>query len=641
MARDVMTLRKLPNQLALLFLTLGASLNLGFLSFGGMFALWPILPLALSAFVLSVAYEGEIYLQNLKGALKKLFKTNSAAQEIAKEFLLEKFPDASLNDRPRFFSDYEAQLKLLSEFGHHRLDKASAALKKRAEKTISDMEKWFAAQLFQSEHTGEKRTPYEQELQTWLKNNGQAAYAERLKKQQAQFHSLKVFSLLAGIFMGLGTTYLLMEAFSVIPFFAAISITAWPLMIVPMAAVAGLAYGLLTLNAVTDLFTHKTLQTWYQKLKGDLNNPEHYIRSRFMALAGLLLAGLALALTLCTAGTWWTVAKEAKPLFTWMGKMPGFIMGAVNPIMTGLSAMVFNLQNSSETLELIDEGLQPSSPKKRKGSYFSRLLTFENGWQIFNPFRLLLKITLTPIRLLLFFGHLISIGVTADRVPGISKFTSAILGIISEGFEDAHYFLSHAHHHDHHPKDTKQLLNDRLAQEGGHSHDDDIPTRLLTLLFSPIYFLAAGWDALASRRNAKDAAHPNRKILTFSEAWDKQHGLKPEKQVQIPKNIAQPSNAWQKQQAIYRIEHQQEKLSQAWFDQKTARQKQTTLAVLKQTLTNTDESKPEAIQTQLREACKETTYHQHRLFSLGRPTATTQCLNDLPERIASIRPTGS
>ena len=68
--------RKIPYNIALIILTAGASLILGFLSFGGMYALLPFLPLAFAGFALSVSYEGEIYLQNIKGALKKLFKTN-------------------------------------------------------------------------------------------------------------------------------------------------------------------------------------------------------------------------------------------------------------------------------------------------------------------------------------------------------------------------------------------------------------------------------------------------------------------------------------------------------------------------------------------------------------------------------------
>lgn len=74
MAANRKRFKKIPRYVALASLTIGASLILGFLSFGGMYALYPILPLAFAAFGLSVAYEGEVYLQNIKGAFKKYLK---------------------------------------------------------------------------------------------------------------------------------------------------------------------------------------------------------------------------------------------------------------------------------------------------------------------------------------------------------------------------------------------------------------------------------------------------------------------------------------------------------------------------------------------------------------------------------------
>ena len=63
------TAQKIPYHLRVAFLTFGASLILGFLSFSGMYILVPMFPVAFAAFGLSVAYEGEIYLQNIKHRL--------------------------------------------------------------------------------------------------------------------------------------------------------------------------------------------------------------------------------------------------------------------------------------------------------------------------------------------------------------------------------------------------------------------------------------------------------------------------------------------------------------------------------------------------------------------------------------------
>jgi len=159
-----------------------------------------------------------------------------------------------------FFKDYQAQLDRLAYFGHARLNEESSARKKQIEKTLGDMEKWFAQQLLSPPA---RLTSYERQLQLWLANNDQAEWQTRLAERLSAFKKVKAFSILAGIFMGLGTTYLLVEAFSIIPFFAALALTTWPYFIVPMAIIAGTAYGLLTYNAVTDMITNDTLRYCY------------------------------------------------------------------------------------------------------------------------------------------------------------------------------------------------------------------------------------------------------------------------------------------------------------------------------------------------------------------------------------------
>src|SRR3990167_3092504 len=85
--------KKICRQFALTLLTLGASLILGLLSFGGMYALWPALVPALTGFFLSVIYEGEIYTQNLERAFEKIFNPNYFKKQLAKAFLKNHFQD--------------------------------------------------------------------------------------------------------------------------------------------------------------------------------------------------------------------------------------------------------------------------------------------------------------------------------------------------------------------------------------------------------------------------------------------------------------------------------------------------------------------------------------------------------------------
>ena len=332
----------------------GASLTIGLLSFSGILAIWPaVLPLAFGAFVLSVAYEGEIYLKNIKGSLKKLFKSNQIERQLAKSCLLEHcFLNNSEKNRPQFFKDYERQIYLLHRFEEKRLDKASSERKRHVEKTLGDMEKWFAQQLF-SDSKGSTR--YKEELRTWLDNKSLLAeFQAKRSSRSVIYQILKVFCSTAGVFMGLGTTYLLIEAFSVIPWLAALPVASLPMLIVPMAVIAGVAYGLLVYNAMTDMIASEMVTKWFKKISQDLSNPKKWWGGvgKICVLSVMFL--ITLALSLCTAGTWWTVAKTTPPLFSWMNKIPSFMMLVLNPLILSVSTWAFNLENVSETLEMAE-----------------------------------------------------------------------------------------------------------------------------------------------------------------------------------------------------------------------------------------------------------------------------------------------
>lgn len=667
-----MTLKKLPRYFTLGALTVGASLILGFLSFSGLWALSPVLLLAFAAFGLSVAYEMEIYFQNIRGAFNKLFKHNQLERRLSNEYLLKELPAALKDEKcPQFFKDYDTQRKLVQQFSHMRLNKESQIRKNKAEKTLKDMEKWFATQLFIMQKKDKvKKSDYEQQLILWLSKNQidkglkEDEWQLKLNKRRRIFLGVTIFSACAALFMSLGTSYLLLEAFSIIPVLSALPFISSPLSIIPMAAIAGAAYGFMTYNSITDMINNDTLRKWFNKIKDDLKKGIT-LRSIAIAAMAIFLAGLAIALTICTAGTWWTVAKHTKPLFVWMTKMPTWIMGVINPIFTGLSALVFNLQNTAESLDIIDKESRKGNPFKRIAHSIAEsvhnLIARENFWQILNPFRWLLKLTITPLRILLFFGHLIAIGLTADQMPGLPKIASALLGIICEGFEDFHYFIGHSHdhshekegehkhdhheHHDHHgcchhhphKHDHKEqtieaFLEERHGSCHNHNHDVDIPTRILTTLAAPIYIIAALWDFISAKKNRVNINDKDKpQLLTFKEAWDKQHGLK--EIVNVELTGKQPSNNWAKEQAVYCIERYKEKhLSGAKIKSTLAATKAKELSEL-QTVIRAENK------TALRDIIKadaensHRSYKTHRFFKNG-PTATENFLHALPERVA-------
>lgn len=720
-------IKKLPYHITLTVLTFGASLILGFLSFGGMLALSPILPFAFAAFALSVAYEGEIYLQSIKGALNKLFKHNYMKRRLSDEYLQALLTDDNFDikseDCPQFFKDYAAQCQIVMQFEGKTLDSKSRISKKQEEKVLNDMEKWFARQLIsQDENNILSDDEYQKELQIWLSAHQKEAWVSRFQSQRTKFHFFKVFSTLSAVFMGLGTTYLLMDAFSAIPLVASLSATTIPFLIVPMAIIAGIAYGMLTYNAITDLLLNNKVRAMYQKIRADLSKGVTP-RNVLLAITAGLLVVLTILLTACTAGTWWTVVKEAKPLFSWMSQLPEAVMGIINPIITGISTLIFNFQNSAESLETIDgymhfddtkycavsQSALPSLAelkhwlghfdagyfrlknqaddclyyfdKKAGGmtklvltaeqlaSYdatitsdaeprslskdelngissstkhfqrnlrqqlvdlFNRIKARENKWQMLNPFRLVLILSMTPLRILLFLGHLVSISVMSNRVPGVSEVVSALLGFVSEFFEDLHFFVGHAeggccghHHHD----DLSSFLANRLSAGPSHNHDLDLPTRLLKMIFYPIYQLAAYWDWGFSQNGPKP--------LSYEEAWNKQRGVaEKDQEVHVDvSHLERPSSAWRRQHAVYRIDrHIEKQLSHVVIGRELAKEKVVALKKLEEKFRDPENTVDSVAVERCIQSNSAECYKQHRFFATKdcADTSTQEFLHRLP-----------
>jgi hypothetical protein len=489
----------------ILALSVGASLILGLLSFGGMYALWPALIPAASGFALSVVYEFEIYSQNLTRAFEKLLSNNYFEKQLPKYYLKHYFQTAQIPpnpDRLPFFTEYEKALRMNDTV-------TLGYLEDIFDEQINAGDTYTKSKLIYAKYAKPKL------LHTFLhkrETDGTPSIHEEYKNsagwRKIYIPALKAFALLTTLSMSLGTSYLLVEFFSLVPWLTAMP-AVLPVIIVPLSLLGGLAYGLLTFNAVTNLMANNTVFTWAQKIRNGGWSPSNISMA---ATAGLLFV-LALTLTICTAGTWWTIAQQVRPLFGWMRRMPSAIMGVINPIIMWFSSLSFNIENTSGTLH---EFFPENDSNDKKNTNISRwehiktacssivkhLWEKENVLQWLNPFRPMLFAVLS-LRYVLFTGHLLSIGVTADRIPKLSQYVSSFLGGLSEGFEDWDYFFGeHAH-----PNALHALLHDRLSESQGHNHDKDLPSKLVELLARPLYYASAHWNAYFSTFNHDKATH--------------------------------------------------------------------------------------------------------------------------------------
>lgn len=352
-----MKIKKILEKIALLLLTVGATLIVGLLSFSGMYALCPSLLFSVESFALAVAFEGEVYYQNIKAALQKIFKFEDVSRPLANQYLRQHFP--STFPRPQFFRDLEEKIQRHHTFKHRLCSSAEEIEKQNLKKEIDDMLEWFSTELFATNEV--QPSAYQKELRDWLKRNHQEEYVSKLAeikekqtKQSIKFKVAASLALLASIFMSFGSSYLLLEAFAVIPFTAALPVILLTAIITPLSLIAGVAYGLMTYNALTDMISKGTIEHFYQKFSQYLNK-KWQPSSALMAVTELLLLSLIVGLTLCTAGTWRTIVQQTPPLFAWISKIPQWVMSTLKPIILSVTTLIFNVQNTAETLEELEK----------------------------------------------------------------------------------------------------------------------------------------------------------------------------------------------------------------------------------------------------------------------------------------------
>lgn len=597
-------LKKIPKLLLILLLsvlTIGASITLGLLSFSGMFLLWPIFGLAAASFVLAVAYEGEIYWQNLKGAVLSLFTPSGLKKQLFREFLFEhirplteeekedegteakhachghdheheerteKLPAAPkgtaaetrLLDYQTFISklteleklqtvkltqlqeekgvpalvtDYIQmvyRLKMIDELKHHwDLPKEALKYQKLLQKKMLRFELDLSEELLKIDASARKRDT--QKLQgaekakaefiNWAreKMKGSNTVKATYYRRYGLFTAAKVFSLMAGGFMFVGTAFLLFDAFISIPFFEIIPFTAMPMLIMTLAAAAGAAYALITYYSVVSMinnrFAQKFVSTYWADLKRDWKN-RSVLKIIWRAVAAIILFGLVVAFTICTMGTWWSIGQNLAFLIEedWLLTGTAFLT---------LSTLSINLFNSlctwfefrakrietffQETWKAYYDSWGPIDPKHDGAALKS------------NPFRILLKILLLPLDLLLFIAHIITIGVTGDQIKGLDPFVSAAFGTVQEGIEDSHRLFFDDHHHG--TASISKLLENHSEPGSGHEHALNLPRLFIKLVFAPIVIFAVMWDWY---NLAKTEEHTWRSA--FTEACTRQLNLK-------------------------------------------------------------------------------------------------------------------
>jgi len=501
-------------------LTIGASLGLGLLSFTGIYALVPILGLGIGAFALSVVYESEIYRKNIGHAFNKIIKPDYLRNRLSRELLLKLALDDH-NKENQFILTYINQLRLIENNKHKRLLSEKARKEKyEEEKNLHKLEKQFAKCIFTPDDklkdmceklSSEEQTEFDSIC--GLINEKENDFLKNVKaKHRRHQHAYRVAATASVLIAGIASFGFFLMLSSAIPLL--------PITIV-ISLVIGIANGFQIFNASTDIISKGTVQKFFLRVYNKYK--QNKLKSALTLTAATIgVVFLASLLTVFVAGTWFAItsAVVAAPVALSVA------------LFMGVSAFVFNIQNASQSLDSIIEFAGSTKHfftqvwQKTKNACNSVLQTItgvskeinkhakkakrkENWLQFVNPFRATYKVATFILQTTLFFAHLVSIAVTADRFPGVPAAVTTIVGFCCEFLEDLHYFTpghGHHHHHDHHGHhhenaDINHMIKHQLEGGCGHNHGNDIPAKLIRLsmnltLIKPLSVL---WDWGASQ----------------------------------------------------------------------------------------------------------------------------------------------
>lgn len=538
---------------ALIFLFgIGSAFALGLLSFGGFYVIMPSLALAASALGLTTVYEAQVFVSNIKDALKKMSFTHIRKQ-LATKLLEEKLSVNKNNSNEcQFFEDYRKQQKLVELYQKDNLDKETKKRKREAELKFERMRLWFSRLVFEKNNSGEKKSEYEQAVLDSFKQTELDDLRYTYKKHRI-FYTIGgvIFVLTAGC-VSLGTIYLFAGTVPLVPFLVGLAPTlAFPILTVSI--LAGIGYGYLVYNAVTDMVDNETIQKLWSYLKLKDGNGESC--AAYLTISAALLLSLAAVLTVCTGGTWWVIAKRGGP-----------VIQVFLSVVWSIGALIFNIENTSESIESIELLIEKSKNsllgelvisfvgivtflavvgvsilfaipdlligKCNVNAYLNKhfykplgnaikkarmilksdwdsLCAKNNYGQIFNFFKFINGVIMFPVRFSLFLAHIAGNAFVEDRMPGMPAVAAITTSGSAELGEDIHYF------------DGKT---------------EDIPTKFLRFvtwitLLKPLEIL---WEKFASGS-------------TFKQAYCKVCNIKDKITIEAPDKDEdlEPSNKWQ------------------------------------------------------------------------------------------------
>jgi hypothetical protein len=488
-----------------MFLTAGAVLSMGFLAFAGVYSV-PFLasvalPLAILAFFLSGFVEWKVFGKSIYKGLSRLKLVGNKAGNyllaIELNFYLDRYLEVLKNQGQDinntstcgFLKDYYRQRE------NYRRTRSEEDKKK-----LDELREFFFAQALKKPGTATK----DGYIDACLAEHAQSMLITA-KRGVWFLRFFLVISAVIGVGAAVVTAYAMSSAIVV---FVALSTTALLATVWPIAIIAGIGATFLFYYAMTDIVKHDVLEKGFRSLRqlfkretmGDQEErlPSYIFR---LVVLTLLMAGiiaLTVFATVATAGTWWFAMKKVSiDLLPRVPVLVGVIARTIIVPINWVTDIVYGLSTTLQTIVKLKGLLTPIRygqqlyVKIKKALY--ALKEKESWGQLLNPFRIVTKLIMVSFEWLIFLGHVVSIGLTTDRLGSLNPVMVAVVCTIPEALQDANFLLKEEKAHE----STGSVETEKVAtviESDGHDHDHgSFLIICLKVILFPLILFSATW----------------------------------------------------------------------------------------------------------------------------------------------------
>lgn len=472
-------------------LTMGTILSVGFLSFSGLWIIYPYIIPATLAFFLSGVIEGKVFGTSIfKGLARlKLLSPNGEKHLLFSELnkLLSMKDESWVNSQCRFLQDYCNQRKKYKALKNN--PSANEEDVKEAKQRLEELKDYLYQQM-NKPNDSDIEDPYVSQAMK------EASLIE-LNSAKRSVWFLRFFwliSILVGIVSGFVTAFAVQEAITV-GLALSLSVTALSAIVWPVAIFAAIGATFLLYYAITDIVKNdaivkacsKTLKLFKRSTEESIG--AYLLRLLALSIVVMGITSLTVFATAASGGTCWIVMQKGIKLLA--PKLPIFVAYCASTILIPINFATDLIYGFSTTVQTIDncKGIFQAifdiikHPIKAIKNFCTNIETKLNNlkekesWgQFFNPFRILAKLIISPLQSLVFIGHLISIGLTTDRFMNVPPPLVAGVCAVAEGLQDLS-FLTTEEGHNHAQHDHEE--------DDGHDHGNLLQLPLQILL-SPV-----------------------------------------------------------------------------------------------------------------------------------------------------------